>query len=226
MPRPEIPITWEGPVADLARGLRQLREQAGRPPYRKLAKNTNYSSAVLAAAAAGRQCPTWGVAEAFIRSCGANPKEWRALWVKANAADHQQRSSASRQRKITQAEAATRRSGTSAGPGGDRRRLLPGQPDPLAARTANQYVRQLRALRAWAGQPGHWEITRRPGGRSLPSSTMYDALHPHRIRLPSLTAVQVIVTACTTTAAEAEEWITAWRIIRIRELEANDRIFT
>jgi hypothetical protein len=48
----------EGPVAQLAAELRQLREKAGKPGYRQMAARVNYSVATLSAAASGRRLPT------------------------------------------------------------------------------------------------------------------------------------------------------------------------
>ena len=78
-------------------------------------------------------------------------------------------------------------------------------PDPWQARTAAGYVRQLRALRAWAGNPGVKDIARAgvelgllhdPGesrwrGDLAPSSTVYDALNPKRTTLPKLQIAQL-----------------------------------
>ena len=71
-------------------------------------------------------------------------------------------------------------------------------------------MRQLRALRAWAGSPGVKDITRAdvelgllydPGesrwrGDLVPSSTVYDALNPNRTTLPQLKIAQMITRAC------------------------------
>lgn len=47
---------------------------------------------------------------------------------------------------------------------------------------------------------------------------MYYALNPKRTRLPSLEVVRVIVTACTDTPDEANEWIMAWKAIKVQEV--------
>ena len=77
------------------------------------------------------------------------------------------------------------------------------------AATPAQYVHQLRALRAWAGQPGRKKIARLSGQR-MPSSTLYSALSPSRTRLPSLDVVEAIVQACASPGTR-ENWIDAWR---------------
>jgi hypothetical protein len=67
MARPEKAITSEGPVADLAIALRELRKRAGNPPYKCLAELASYSRAHLSDAARGNTCPAWEVVEAFAR---------------------------------------------------------------------------------------------------------------------------------------------------------------
>jgi len=93
------------------------------------------------------------------------------------------------------------------------------------AGTPAQYVYQLRALRAWAGNPATWETSKRLGAWwNLPSSTMYDALSPARTTLPPLRTVKLIVMACLDDDDAAEEWLSAWRAINLREFtRANPR---
>jgi hypothetical protein len=217
MPRPENPITWEGPVADLARALRHAREQAGLPTYRTLAESTHYSASVLADAAAGRDCPTWEVTRAFTAACGASEAMLEPLWSKASKAARKNRSPGHRQRERTRPP----------GLGPERVRvpegrvLLPGEPSPHRAATAAQFVHQLRALRVWAGQPGWKEIfsrSRKHGYYRLSKTGMYDALNPARTSLPPLEAVQAIAHACASPGA-AEDWGTVWKAIRLREFE-------
>ena len=218
MGRPENPITWNGPVADLALRLRQLRSEAGRPPYQALARAGHYSATVLSDAAAGRTCPTWDVAKAFAEACGAASgavAELHSLWVKADAAARRGHTAAARKR----APAA----GAVAGP---RRQDAPGvrggEPTPREAANAAQYVRLLRALRAWAGDPGYQEIGRR-AGRRVPSSTLYDALSPARDKLPPLDIVQAIAVACASPGSAAG-WTAAWRAIRLREFDRDNPV--
>jgi len=104
------------------------------------------------------------------------------------------------------------------------RLLVPGEPDPWKASTAAQYVRQLRALRAWAGQPGHKESHKEIGrlnGRRMPSSTLYDALSGARTQLPPLGVVRDIVRACSSPDAY-QDWIDAWRALRLRQFEQGN----
>ncbi|MCP9952650.1 hypothetical protein LUX33_32270 [Actinomadura madurae] len=69
-----------GPVERLAWELRRLREQAGGPSYRALAKRAHYSASTLAEAARGRRLPTLDVTLAYVEACGGDREEWTARW--------------------------------------------------------------------------------------------------------------------------------------------------
>jgi hypothetical protein len=85
--RPEGQLNPEtGAVAALAAQLRQLREDAGRPPYRQLARTAYYSHSALSQAAAGRELPSLAVTLAFVEACGGDRQEWTARWQAAAAA--------------------------------------------------------------------------------------------------------------------------------------------
>jgi len=70
-------------VAGFAAQLRELRERAGRPSYRRLAQLTHYSHTALSQAAAGRALPSLAVTQAFVRACGVDVEEWSARWREA-----------------------------------------------------------------------------------------------------------------------------------------------
>jgi hypothetical protein len=210
MARPERPVDGTGPLVDLARALRLVREQAGNPGYRELSAKTLYSRETLSAAARGDECPTWDVVKAFASACdptGAAARRMWHLWEKASQPGRRRR--AVRRRPAADGRpvrAAADRAGSMAGP-----------PRADPADTPAQYAWQLRALRAWAGNPGRKEIRNRTG-RNLASSTMYDALRPGRVTLPALETVQVIVSACIGAGnPAAEEWTDAWRAIALRD---------
>ncbi|MEV5358021.1 hypothetical protein [Streptomyces sp. NPDC052693] len=81
LPRGEIPLDPDaGPLFEFAAGLRKLREQAGRPTYRDLARKTHYGIATLSSAAAGRQLPSLAVTLAYVRACGGDEREWKLIW--------------------------------------------------------------------------------------------------------------------------------------------------
>jgi WD40 repeat protein len=82
--RPEKPIDPDaGPVQRLAWQLRQLREQAGSPSYRRLAVRAHYSASTLAEAAKGDRLPSLELTLGYAQACGADPVEWRLRWSAA-----------------------------------------------------------------------------------------------------------------------------------------------
>ncbi|MBE1489161.1 transcriptional regulator with XRE-family HTH domain [Plantactinospora soyae] len=81
MPGPERPLDGlEGPVAQFAAGLRQLRDKAGKPGYRQMAGRANYSPATLSAAASGRRLPTLEVTLAYVAACDGDVQQWEWRW--------------------------------------------------------------------------------------------------------------------------------------------------
>lgn len=211
MPRPERPVEGSGPVPDLARELRRIRDRAGTPGYREMADKARFSRETLSAAARGAECPTWEVAKAFADACdptGTAARRLRQMWEVAN------------KKAVRRRTAARRRPGASAprpaGAGRPVQAARPPWPDPGG--TPAQYVYMLRALRAWAGNPGRRETRQRLGTwRSLPKSTMYDALSPRRVTLPPLNSVRSILLTCLDDEGAVEEWVSAWQAISFRE---------
>lgn len=63
-------------TGEFAARLRELRQQAGSPSFRELARRTHYSASTLAEATAGKRLPTEAVVKAFVAECGGNPDEW------------------------------------------------------------------------------------------------------------------------------------------------------
>ncbi|MEU8153449.1 helix-turn-helix transcriptional regulator [Micromonospora sp. NPDC048986] len=79
--RPEKPVDpTAGPVQRLAWQLRRLREHAGNPSYRLLARRAHYSASTLADAAKGGRLPSLEVTLGYVQACGGDPAEWRARW--------------------------------------------------------------------------------------------------------------------------------------------------
>jgi WD40 repeat protein len=74
-----------GALAQLAVELRRLREAAGRPSYRALARQANYSPTMLSEAASGRRLPTLEVTLAYVQACGGDEQQWRRRWQAAAA---------------------------------------------------------------------------------------------------------------------------------------------
>src|SRR4051812_29767247 len=81
MPRAERPLdSDDGMLTLFAAELRLLRQKAGSPAYRELARRAHYSSTTLADAASGRKLPSLAVTLAYVRACGGDPGEWEARW--------------------------------------------------------------------------------------------------------------------------------------------------
>jgi DNA-binding CsgD family transcriptional regulator/lambda repressor-like predicted transcriptional regulator len=85
-------------------------------------------------------------------------------------------------------------------------------PDPTAATTPSEFIRQLRLLKAWSGEPSLRQLERQTG---LPRSTLAQALDARHNRLPPLERVVTIVLACGIPAGTAECWKDSWRKIRM-----------
>ncbi|MFF7603267.1 ATP-binding protein [Streptomyces mirabilis] len=76
------------------------------------------------------------------------------------------------------------------------------------------FVRGLRSIKFWAGDPSLEVLYRRTG---VATSTLSDALNPQRRRLPSLELVRSLVRACGANAIQAAQWERAWRSARARD---------
>ncbi|MCX5098023.1 hypothetical protein OG887_00090 [Streptomyces sp. NBC_00053] len=86
MGRPENPIDpQDGPVARFADELRKLRDEAGAPAYRSMARRAGYSGATLSQAAAGERLPTLPVLLAYVGVCRGDAGDWQHRWEQANA---------------------------------------------------------------------------------------------------------------------------------------------
>ncbi|EOD70570.1 hypothetical protein [Amycolatopsis vancoresmycina] len=86
MPRPERPLaTGDEPLPSFARELRKLRESAGNPPYRRLARDAHYSVTTLSDAAGGKTLPSLAVTLAYVRACGGDPAGWEQRWRETRA---------------------------------------------------------------------------------------------------------------------------------------------
>jgi tetratricopeptide (TPR) repeat protein len=76
-----------------------------------------------------------------------------------------------------------------------------------------EFVRALRALKVWAGDPSLEALHRRTG---VATSTLSDAFNPQRRRMPALELVRLIVRACGAEPAQTAGWERAWRLLRER----------
>jgi WD40 repeat protein/energy-coupling factor transporter ATP-binding protein EcfA2 len=81
MPRTERPLDAAGGVlTTFAADLRLLRQKAGSPTYRELAKRAHYSIATLSNAANGRLLPSLAATLAYVRACDGDVDEWERRW--------------------------------------------------------------------------------------------------------------------------------------------------
>ncbi len=81
MPRGERPLGPEDTaLLRFAGDLRRLRDQAGKPSYRELARRANYSPTALSDAAGGRKLPSLALTLAFVRACEGDAKDWTRRW--------------------------------------------------------------------------------------------------------------------------------------------------
>ncbi|WBP90764.1 hypothetical protein [Kitasatospora cathayae] len=91
-------------------------------------------------------------------------------------------------------------------------------PDPGGATTAQEFVRRLRAFKAWSGNPSLRELERRTG---LPRSTLWGDLSPQRSCLPPLERVLALATAFGAPTEELARWQSAWQRIQMRQQSAE-----
>ncbi|MFI6793158.1 helix-turn-helix domain-containing protein [Nonomuraea sp. NPDC050383] len=81
MGRREEPIDpGAGPLAAFALDLRRLRESAGSPSYRQLARTAHYSASALSSACSGNSMPSWNVTRALVQACGGDVGQWQQRW--------------------------------------------------------------------------------------------------------------------------------------------------
>ncbi len=75
--RPESPLDPSGgPVARFALELRRVREEAGSPTYREMARRTGCGASTLSQAAGGEQLASLRVVLAYVEACGADTAGW------------------------------------------------------------------------------------------------------------------------------------------------------
>ncbi len=87
MPRRERPLDdGDDALLRFAAELRAVRERAGSPPYRELARRAHYSAGTLSDAAGGRKLPSLSVTLGYVRACGGDVAEWERRWHELAAA--------------------------------------------------------------------------------------------------------------------------------------------
>lgn len=89
VPRAERPLELDGSLlTTFAADLRELRRNAGSPPYRELARRSHFSSTTLSDAAGGRRLPSLEVTLAYVRACDGDAEQWEQRWRAAAAELH------------------------------------------------------------------------------------------------------------------------------------------
>jgi WD40 repeat protein len=89
--RPESPLDPDaGTVQRFAHQLRELREKAGKPTYRAMAKKAGYTGSTLSEAAAGGRLPSLPVVLAYVAACDGDVVEWEARWHAAVREEQEQ----------------------------------------------------------------------------------------------------------------------------------------
>lgn len=84
MGRAEKPLDpASGPVQRFAHELRLLRQKAGSPTYRAMARQASYAAPTLSAAAAGDRLPSPAVTRAYALACGGDPDTWERRLAEA-----------------------------------------------------------------------------------------------------------------------------------------------
>lgn len=64
--------------------LRDLREQAGNPSFRRMAQRSGcVSHTTLHEAATGSRFPSWETTREFVKACDTDPEPWLARWQRA-----------------------------------------------------------------------------------------------------------------------------------------------
>jgi hypothetical protein len=77
-PRPVDPTA--GPLQEFAHDLRALRENAGNPTYRNLARKAGFGATTLGEAAGGVRFPSLDVTLAYVGACDGDVAAWRERW--------------------------------------------------------------------------------------------------------------------------------------------------
>lgn len=89
---------------------------------------------------------------------------------------------------------------------------LPGErlkPDPLRAKSVDEFVETMRLYRKWAGSPSFRVMADRVGVRS--PSRFCEALKSNR--LPSFALLNAFVVSLGGTSADFQRWASAWRAL-------------
>lgn len=159
-----------------------------------MARRTHYSKPTLAAAAAGREVPTWPVTWAYLLACGV-PQDEEDAWRRDHAEAAREHKAWSRRAPGDQSDRST--AGT--------------PPRPQDVRTPEDLARALDALRRGSGLSFR-DMERRARScvppRALPIQTAHDAIRAGR---PSEHTLEAILAVCDVTEPARRLWLAAWR---------------
>ncbi|WP_280484431.1 helix-turn-helix domain-containing protein [Nocardia cyriacigeorgica] len=209
------------PAGRFALELRRLLDRAPGLTLSKLAAKTNYSQSTLAEATAGKKLPTWEVAEAIVRACGAENtgpqpnrgpgpgaiSSWRTFWYAARG-EIDALSSVSVKKTLT---------GTDVGA---EWRL----PRPETVKTFDDLAHELRLLRTLAGSPSLRALHQRSSPYLERSQSTIAAIFTHA-RRPEFELLRALLMAMlpralqlhARTAVDADplwryedQWYAAW----------------
>jgi predicted transcriptional regulator len=214
MGRQENAITFTGPVADHAEQLRTIRRSAGLT-LDDLARLTGLSKSTLSKAQGGHEFPSWNVTSLFVAACGANVTQWQERWAGVEQAKAMPKpfgapSPLKTRPTFRRGEPSTY---------GALRNLSGPPPLPMGVESSADFVKTLRQVKIWAGEPS---IRYLAGRARVPRSTLHDVLRLKQGKLPNLDAVCAFLTACGIDDARViSEWVFTWRRLRTAEQEAG-----
>lgn len=102
------------PLHAFAHDLRVLREHAGNPTYRVLARTAGFSATTLSEAAGGVRLPSLDVTLAYVGACGGDSAEWEERWRQVDRAHAAEAASAASAKADAEAEEVGRAAGETA----------------------------------------------------------------------------------------------------------------
>ncbi|WDZ85734.1 hypothetical protein [Micromonospora cathayae] len=207
MPAKRAPLepTLTNPVAEFARGLREIRDRAGMPTYEVMARDGLSNKSSLSKADKGVKFPSRDVTLAYVRACDGPVAEWKTKWEQVAKA-------------IGQPSSRSRRSTPSASTVASREAV-----NPVDAMTVEDFRAKLRQVRERAGNPSYKEIEEqaRIKGLELAASTAFDMLKPSGKGLPRRDRLIVFLSVCDVPRQQHELWTKIRELIRARQVQAS-----
>lgn len=198
MPRTKAPLcSATGPIADLARELRELRAEAGFT-YEEMVPLARYGKTALSTADTGKRLPSRAVVVAYAAACGGDPEYFGRRWDEvAEAVGDPRRHRMAPRRKRTQTPVRPARPET--------------PPDPVGVETVEEFRHRLWLLKVWSGLSYRTlNIEADLLGFRLARSTIGDTLAKNRgrpRRLPDASFVEALVRACGLSDEEVKLWL-------------------